>query len=288
MFGNPAYPIQLPCGQCIGCRLEYSRQWAVRCYHESKMYEDNAFTTLTYNNEKLPNDPLLGQPSTGTLVPEHLKNFLKRLRKTVGSGVRFYACGEYGPENMRPHYHVCFFNYKPDDLVLHNIRDENRYYTSDFLESKWGNGFTLTGEVNFQSAAYVARYIIKKRTGKGSDDQYETVDPSTGQIFTRHKEFTRQSNGGGKSKLGGIGKLYLETYQSDIYDHDHVIINSKKTRPPRYYDKQYEITNPDDLASLKLARERNAQRHRDNNTPERLAVRETIQETRLRQLPRVL
>lgn len=47
-------PVTLPCGQCIGCRLERSRQWAIRCAHEASLYEENCFITLTYRDEDLP------------------------------------------------------------------------------------------------------------------------------------------------------------------------------------------------------------------------------------------
>lgn len=279
--GNPVSILQLPCGQCIGCRLEQSRQWAVRMYHEAASYEDNAFTTLTYNDDNLPNDPAQNQPPTGTLVPRDLQLFLKRLRKKHGADIKFFACGEYGPTTLRPHYHICFFNFSPTDLILHSERDKNKLYTSTDLEKLWGKGFTLTGAVTFQSAAYVARYITKKITGPNSDFHYQTVDPKTGQIYQRTQEFIRQSN--------GIGKKHLKKYTSDIYDHDHVILSGgKKVRPPRYYDKLYEITNPDELAAIKLEREAKALKHEANNTPERLKVREHIQQQKAKRLLRNL
>ncbi len=279
--GNPVHAIQLPCGQCIGCRLEQSRQWAVRMYHESRSHNQNAFTTLTYNDENLPKDATLGQPPTGTLVPKHLQLFMKKLRKQYGADIKFFACGEYGLQTIRPHYHICFFNFEPPDQVLHSVRDDNKLYTSQSLETIWGKGFTLTGALTFQSAAYVARYVTKKITGPNLDDHYETVDPWTGQIYKRKQEFTRQSN--------GIGKKHLEKYTNDIYDHDHVILSGgKKVRPPRYYDKLFEKTDPDELAAIKIEREKKAAVHAANNTPERLEVRKKIQELKARRLLRNL
>lgn len=279
--GNPLRTIQLPCGQCIGCRLEQSRQWAVRMYHESRSHNLNAFTTITYNDENLPNKTDLGQPPTGTLVPRDLQLFMKRLRKKYGADIKFFACGEYGPTTLRPHYHICFFNFAPPDMVLHSERDQNKLFTSNSLEAIWGKGFTLTGALTFQSAAYVARYITKKITGPNSDEHYQTIDNKTGEIFQREQEFTRQSN--------GIGKKHLQTYTSDIYDHDHVILSGgKKVRPPRYYDKLYEIINPDKLAAIKLEREQKATLHMANNTPARLRVREIIQIAKSQRLIRNL
>ena len=52
-YGNST-PIKIPCGQCIGCKLERSRQWGVRCMHEAQMHKQNCFITLTYNEENTP------------------------------------------------------------------------------------------------------------------------------------------------------------------------------------------------------------------------------------------
>ena len=69
-------PVEFACGQCIGCRIERSRQWAIRCVHEAQLYEANCFITLTYAPEHLPKN--------GSLVLEHFQKFMKRLRKRVG------------------------------------------------------------------------------------------------------------------------------------------------------------------------------------------------------------
>src|SRR4051794_29862641 len=72
-------PVDLPCGQCIGCRLERSRQWAIRCSHEAKLHEENCFITLTYAPEHLP--------PGGTLVVKDFQDFMKRLRFEFGAGI---------------------------------------------------------------------------------------------------------------------------------------------------------------------------------------------------------
>jgi len=69
------HPLELPCGQCIGCRLERSRQWAIRCVHEASMHENNCFITLTYAPEYLPPD--------GGLIKSDFQKFIKRLRKSI-------------------------------------------------------------------------------------------------------------------------------------------------------------------------------------------------------------
>ena len=101
--------IKLPCGQCVGCRLERSRQWAVRCMHEASLYKRNCFITLTYSNEYLP-------PNM-SLVKSDFQKFMKRLRKRCGSSVRYYYCGEYGENFGRPHYHAILFGFDFKDKV---------------------------------------------------------------------------------------------------------------------------------------------------------------------------
>ncbi|AXL14678.1 replication initiator protein [Microviridae sp.] len=273
-MGHRDLPVTVPCGQCIGCRLERSRQWAIRCYHEAQLYDRNAFITLTYNDQHLP--------KSGSLNLRHLQLFMKKLRKSQGPRIRFFACGEYGENFRRPHYHVCLFNFEPPDKVLFKQRDGVRLYQSDLIDKIWGQGFTLTGDVTFQSAAYVARYILKKINGPDAENHYENIDPVTGEIFQLKPEFTVMS------RRPGIGKDWLNKYRSDVFDHDHVIINGKAVKPPKYYDRQFEIEYPSDYRKIRMRRKWGAKQHAENNTPERLAVRETVQKARLNKLPRTL
>ncbi len=267
-------PVVLPCGQCIGCRLERSRQWAIRCYHEARLYDHNAFVTLTYDDKHLPEG--------GTLVLRHFQLFMKRLRKHYGAGIRFYGCGEYGDKFGRPHYHVCIFNLEILDLKLHKIRKEIRFYSSETLDEIWGKGFTLTGDVTFQSAAYVARYILKKINGEEATKHYETVDLSTGEIFQQLPEFTTMS------RRPGIGNGWYNKFKTDVYNDDFVIMDGKKLRAPRYYDKLYEITDPGDYIRMKGLRVFNAKKHSFDQTKDRLKVREKVHTAQAGNLPRNL
>ncbi len=275
-------PIQLPCGGCIGCRLERSRQWAIRCSHEASLTPStNAFITLTYNDANLP-------PS-GSLNYRDFQLFNKRLRKEIGP-FRFYMCGEYGEELGRPHYHSCVFGKDFEDKKAYKKNHQGDIlYQSKILTDTWGKGHCLTGDVTFQSAAYCARYIMKKINGDQSEKHYERMDPETGEFFQLRPEFTNMSRGGTTGQ-GGIGKQWLEKYASDIYPHDFVAFNgsSKKHRTPKYYDTQYEVAHPDEMAQIKLDRVDNALKHADNNTPERLRVREIVQEAKSGSLLRKL
>lgn len=218
-----------------------------------------------------------------------LQLFLKRLRKEYGAGIRFYGCGEYGESFGRPHYHLCLFNFDPPDKILYEVRNENKIYTSESIDSVWGKGISRTGAVTFESAAYVARYILKKITGDPATSHYETVDWDTGEIlFQREPEFTTMSRGGKYKGKGGIGKAWYDQYSTDVHDHDYVVMRGLKMRAPRFYDRQYELKNPDDYKRLKNKRLQRAKDQASENTPDRLAVREKVSEAKLSRLPRNL
>jgi len=145
---------EVACGQCIGCRLEYSRMWAVRCVHESKMHNENCFLTLTYSPENLP--------PGGTLVPEHFTKFLKRLRKKIHPRkISYFHCGEYGELLSRPHYHALIFGYDFSDKVPdRKSKSGHPTFSSVTLNKLWGLGLCNIGELNFETAAYTARYAV--------------------------------------------------------------------------------------------------------------------------------
>lgn len=262
--------IQLPCGQCVGCRLDRSRKWAIRCLHEASLYERNCFVTLTYSDRHLP--------SNGSLEKDALPKFFKRLRKRSGAGVRFYACGEYGSEFDRPHYHACIFNYDFADKVLWSVRGDVCIYTSALLADLWSFGFSTVGDVTFDSAAYVARYVMKKITGPRADNvqvdgslgPYHRVDPDTGEIFFVEPEFNLMS------RRPGIGKPWLDRYMSDVYPGDFVVVRGRKMKPPRYYDDQYGKMFVDAHAEMKAERRKVGRARAWDNTPARLKVREKI------------
>ena len=172
-FGLPTHQdqnsIELPCGQCIGCRLAHSQTWAIRVLHESTLHERNCFITLTYNEENLPEN--------GSLDKKHFQNFMKYLRRDFGPEIRFYQCGEYTDKpNFRPHYHAIIFNHDWLDKEAFTENEGIITYTSEKLQKIWGKGFTTTAEVTFESAAYVARYTLKKITGKQKEKYYEKID----------------------------------------------------------------------------------------------------------------
>lgn len=261
-------PIKLPCGQCIGCRLERSRQWAIRCVHESQLHDENCFITLTYDEDHLP--------ASRSLCHRDWVLFFKRLRKKYGRGIRYYMCGEYGETTARPHYHACVFGLDFDDKSPWQERNGHTVYTSATLDRLWGMGHCTVGDVTFDSAAYVARYIMKKVTGDLADDHYQWTDWDTGEVHYLDPEYTQMS------RRPGIGKGWLDAFQSDAYPSDFVVLNGQKIKPPKFYDRCYEIVDPDELEKIKARRSRRGRKRAHDNTPDRLAVRKKVAEARLK------
>lgn len=261
-------PKTVTCGQCSGCRLERSRQWATRCHHEASLHQHNCFITLTYADEHLPQDR--------SINVRVFQKFMKRLRKKYAHKIRFYACGEYGDTQGRPHYHACLFGHDFEDKYEWRSKTDTKetLYRSPTLEKLWPYGFSSIGEVTFQSAAYVARYIMKKINGPLQNYSYEYIDEQ-GEIHQQQPEFTCMS------RKPGVGANWLALFASDVYPDDFVIINGKRVRPPRYYDQNYELLDPDSIKKIRWKRQKGLAKHADNNTPERLRVRQQIQDKKI-------
>lgn len=223
--------VKIPCGKCISCRLEYSRQWAVRMMHEMQLHDQNCSITLTYDADNVPKD--------AGLKKRDYQLYMKRLRKRTGKRIRFFHCGEYGEKNLRPHYHAILFGYMYPDLVQDG-QSPTGYplYSSRLLESDWGMGRCRVGEANFETAAYCARYITKKITGNGAEviganglRHYERYDSESGEIVTVQKEYCTMSN------RPGIGHDWLRSYERDCFPSGTISVNGLQVAVPKYYKR---------------------------------------------------
>jgi len=264
--------LTLPCGQCVGCRLERSRQWAVRCMHEASLHTDNCFITLTYDEANCP----------VSLDYSHFQKFMKRLRKFYKVPIRFYMCGEYGELEARPHFHACLFGFNFPDRQPLRLLGNSKMFKSESLAKLWPFGFSSIGAVNFESAAYVARYVMKKVTGDLADTHYQTIVMETGEIIQRLPEFCHMS------LKPGIGANWIDKFSSDVYPSDEVIVRGRSTRPPRYYDKRFYANdiNIDVFEDVAFRRELEARLHVEDSSPERLDVREQVTNARIASLKR--
>lgn len=251
---SSARALLLPCGKCDGCLFERSRQWAVRCMHECQMHESSVFATLTYAE------------SPWSLDYHHFQLFMRSLRRRA-PGVRFFMCGEYGERFFRPHYHACLFGVDfPDRKLFSDNRDHGRLYTSDILSKCWPHGFCSIGDVTFDSAAYVARYVLKKRFGAEAAEHYQGRTP----------EFCHMSK-----RPDGIGASWYRRFKSDVFPHGYVVVEGSKCRPPRYYDKLFMKEESDEVELLRMERAKLAAERAADNTEERLLVKEKILRARI-------
>lgn len=275
--GAVARELELPCGQCSGCRVERSREWAVRCVHEASLHEHSVFVTLTYSDQHL---------RSLSLVYKDFQDFMKRLRRRRSVFdvqlwqyvPRFYAAGEYGEAFERPHFHALLFGvFFEDRQYVKSLRSGFRLYSSEELSSLWPWGFSSIGDVTFESAAYVARYVMKKVTGHAAEQHYEFVDIGSGEISQRRPEFNRMS------LKPGIGAGWYQRFGKEVFPEDYVVMNGVKMSPPKYYDKLLERQDAGLLEEVEYSRflRSSRQEFEGENSPERLAVRRDVHEARL-------
>lgn len=225
------------------------------------MHKENCFITLTYNDEKLP--------EYGGLRKDDLQRFFKRLRHHVGT-FRYYACGEYGDNTQRAHYHACVFGVDFQDKTPFRKIGDHTLYTSKTLDEIWGNGNTSIGNLTFETAAYTARYVTKKLS-KGQH-RFVRIDNETGEIIPLVQPFAVMS------LRPAIAHTWLHKYHGDIYnnDKDSIAMRGKRMKPAKYYDQLYDKINPEHMAMIK------AKRYNENEgiTETELNAREKINNAR--------
>lgn len=226
------------CGKCLGCKLERSRQWAVRIMHEASLYEDNCLLTLTYDNEHLP--------ERGSLDRAAFPKFMKRLRKEIEPRrVRFFHAGEYGSLFKRPHYHAIIFNFDFPDKYNYSVRGGFPVWRSASLEKLWPMGRSEIGSVTFESAAYVARYLVKTEA-----QPHERLDLETGEVLHLTAEYCTMS------RRPGIASAWVERFGGEVFAADSVIVRGRECKPPRFYDLQFELVEPGQMEFLREMRRR--------------------------------
>ena len=294
------------CGQCLGCRLDRSYMWAVRIIHEASLHEcigGNCFITLTYRDRRECDDEQLANgyhvPDDWSLNKKHWQKFMKRLRKHFSpQKIRFFMCGEYGNRckhsidlervgcpmcNVgRPHFHACLFNCDFPDLVAYGSADDGRLrYTSKILESIWKYGFVDVGELNYDSAAYTARYILKKVNGLKADDHYTQTDMD-GVLTYVSPEFCLMS------RRPGIGKEWFDLYAGDVFPADETPVPGKGVikSVPRFYEELFKVSNPLKLEEIKEVRQEFMREHGHDYTSDRLIDRYKVKKAQMAMVER--
>lgn len=290
----PDKVVQIPCGKCIGCRLEYSRQWANRCMLELQYHDSAYFCTFTYDDEHVPvsyhTAEDTGEAFPGmTLRKRDMQLLLKRIRKRFSDDkIRFYGAGEYGSHTFRPHYHIILFGLHLNDLeVYKQSRLGDTYYISPSLSKCWcdrdGNplGYVVVAPVTWETCAYVARYTSKKWT---------VNDGEVFQSLGLEEPFVLMS------RRPGIGRQYYEDHP-EMFQYAYINVSTddggRKFPPPKYYETLLERDDPELFAQRKLERkisavkaEKVADRHSQLDKYDRLALAERVKAGQIKSLRR--
>lgn len=259
------------CGQCRGCMIKKSKEWANRMMLELPYSSSAYFLTLTYDDNHLPVNSMLDRETgelhdVATLDKEELQRFFKRLSKKFGEGIRYYAVGEYGSKTMRPHYHAIIWNLPltiGNDLVLDPVRNRSQQgypiYVSKSIEDCWRvskdeaartgmeyrsvKGIHALSEVTWNCCAYVARYVMKKR-GREHRHEYEDLGLLP--------EFAIMS------RRPGIGRMWYDEHGESVYETDIIKISGSNGplvfQPPSYYDRLFAEHHSQVLEDVKDAR----------------------------------
>lgn len=280
--GSPGFNkeclLEIPCGQCVNCRIQRAADWATRIIKELTQYEHSCFLTLTYDDEHLPSDKSLNH--------KDVQEFMMRLRDHASRGIvfeqkssrdkkgsprrikcdfdviRYYCCGEYGGRSERPHYHAIMFGCDFYDKELYKVTKYGNLFRSEYLDKLWKKGGCIIGSVSYESAAYCARYCLKKVTGKDAKDHYKGRKP----------EYAAMSK--------GIGKRFFDTFKDKIYLQDGVVAQGKMRKPPRYFDRLLELEDPEKLKIVKGLREESLLGHEHEFSSRVLESLEKHQEAR--------
>ena len=250
--------IEIPCNSCLQCRLDYSKRWADRCMLEAMYHDENAFITLTYDDKNVPLvdgvDPVTGElKKFKTLRKKHFQDFMKRFRNIVNEipkekrkfyngrkyyrkgddkfkEIRYMASGEYGSQTNRSHYHAIIFGWYPsdDDIVLLGKNELGQdYYGSATLAKAWPYGFHVIGKADWNSCAYVARYVVKK-------------------MFPFEKNFYEACNIEPEfilmSRRPGIGAQWYEDHKEEYYNFSKTYLKtqngSHSIGSVKYFDRK--------------------------------------------------
>lgn len=247
----------------------------MRCVSEASTHAESCFITLTYSDEHLP--------EYGSLRKKDFQDFMKRLRRRFEPRrVRFFHCGEYGDETRRPHYHALLFGVDfPDRVHYAKSSSGEALDMSPMLDALWAQGISTVGNVTFESAAYVARYVCKKVTGEKAREHYSVVDRDSGEVHFLVPEYATMS------RRPGIGARWFDRYASDVFPSDEFVLNGNARKPPKYFADLLERASPEIHQQVMEAR-RSRGVKKSEQTWQRLQVREKVKKAQAQQLKRKL
>jgi hypothetical protein len=233
------WSMEIPCGECIGCRKMQARDWGNRSVLESRLHETNIFMTVTYATPFLPR-AASGRP---TLVPDDFTLFMKRYRKWLGKvrpwnpTVRYFLGSEYGERFGRPHGHYSMFGAVwPDDA--RRVSESKRgfpQFESRTLNGIWGKGFVRFSWLNHRTCFYAAGYALKGQSGPlGAGD----VVPAF------HRE----------SRRPGLGAGAFDRWSDGWYPSGQLVMDGRRVPTPRYFDERLKARDVEAWRRMKVTR----------------------------------
>lgn len=224
----------IPCKNCLGCKLDYAREWAIRCQIETKKSPWNYFITLTYSTENLT----INKNGIATINQKDLTLFIKKIRKKYGKNIKYLAASEYGKSSktQRPHFHIIFFNLKIEKLEKYKENEiGQQLYISKEIDKIWNKGLSTIAEATYETAGYIARYSVKKL--KKIDYEKLEIEP----------EKLRMSKGIAKDYFIKNMEKILETKQAIITN-----LNGTKSVPmPNFWNRIIKEKYPDIWEKIK-------------------------------------
>lgn len=281
IFGGGQKPeLELPCGRCMDCKIRRSQDWTTRATHESQLHEKTSFLTLTFSDDGLGLRELQRDTHPFDLDVRDWQLFAKRLRKELHKRrmgtLRYFQVGEYGEQELRPHYHALIFGQDFREGLTAQWKDDQGHpvWTSEIVEKCWPYGFHEIKEMVPETISYVCKYVQKKLYGHQKTKALERVDSHSGECVTVRPELASMSRGRGENK--GIGHGWWRKWGQEVFPDDFVILKGKKTPVPKYYFKQLEQENPELAEAVTKLRQKSTAGRLDDNTPERRLVREKV------------
>lgn len=154
------------------------------------------FVTLTFNDEFYQKYPKLDKSV--------FQRFLKRLRQydlrgmpntyqgkkvfkidSKGANFRYFACGEYGEKNKRPHWHMIIFNFPYDHemseiIIAHAWQEDGKSL-----------GFDKVTNVKQGAIEYVTGYMFKNKDSESF--QYMSKGLGSGYVNSRNTHYHQKS-----------------------------------------------------------------------------------------------
>lgn len=264
--------VDTPCRQCIGCRIDRSSEWAMRCEHELKFHDESCFLTLTLDDEHFPT-------SQDDFVAKYVLG-LKRIRRH-SPRIRTFGCLELGTHTRRPHGHLLVFgrDFSRDEPVSRGPNGD-LVYRSNELDALWGLGHASVGELTRESAGYVARYVVAERSDRAGPVLEAVPHPVSGEpVFLRPAAPWARSQ--------GLGRAWFEQYGRQAIEQGAIVERGGVRRPiPKFYSKLAKQAFPTVGADAECIAQLRALEQAWNRTPERLAVRAEVKRAQLRTLKR--